>query len=284
MWNAAAQGRQCAASPLSLPVATPHHAHGHSTDSTMQSEQELTGRVALGTGAARNIGRSIALELAAAGAAVAINTRASRTEAEALAAEIRAGGGRAAAFLADIADGAAVARMHAAVAAELGTVDLLVLNASVRREVAFETMSFDEWRQVMSISLDGSFHCIQAVLPGMLKAGRGDIVTLAGDTALTGAVGKVHSSVAKNGLTGMTRALAREFGARGVNCIAPGFIASPMTDVLNEQQRDAILGRIPLGRLGTGDEIAAAAVYLASEEAAYVTGQTLHVNGGMYMS
>jgi 3-oxoacyl-[acyl-carrier protein] reductase len=255
----------------------------NSTDSTMQAEQELAGKVALVTGAAKNIGRAIALELAAAGAAVAINTRASRAEAEALAAEIRAGGGRAAVFLADIAEADAVAGMHATVVAELGPVDILVLNASVRREVAFETMSFAEWRQVMSISLDGAFHCIQAVLPGMLKAGRGDIITLAGDTALTGAVGKVHSSVAKNGLTGMTRALAREFGARGirVNCVSPGHINTVRANV--RAPRPDAGSHIPVGRYGEPGEIAAAVRFLCGPRAGFITGQTLHVNGGQWM-
>jgi 3-oxoacyl-[acyl-carrier protein] reductase len=283
MWNAAAQGRQCAASPLSLSVAGPLHTPGHSTDSNMQAEQELAGRVALVTGAAKNIGRAIALELAAAGVAVAINTRASRAEAEALADDIRGRGGRAGVFLADIAEADAVARMHAAVVAELGAVDILVLNASVRREVAFETMSFAEWRQVMSISLDGAFHCIQAVLPGMLRAGRGDIITLAGDTALTGAVGKVHSSVAKNGLTGMTRALAREFGPRGlrVNCVSPGHINTVRANA--RAPRPDAGSHIPVGRYGEPGEIAATVRFLCSPHAGFITGQTLHVNGGQWM-
>ncbi|MDP3715916.1 MAG: SDR family NAD(P)-dependent oxidoreductase, partial [Burkholderiales bacterium] len=178
----------------------------------MSAAPELAGQVALVTGAAKNIGRAIALELAAAGARVAINTRTSRAEAEAVVNEIRAAGGSAAVYMADIADAAQVAGMHADIAAALGPVDILVLNASVRREIPFADMSFEEWRQVMSISLDGSFHCVKAVLPGMLAAGRGSIITLAGDTALTGAVGKVHSSSAKSGLVGMTRALARELG------------------------------------------------------------------------
>ena len=190
----------------------------------MNTTAELAGKVALVTGAAKNIGRAIALELAAAGAKVAINTRASRAEAEAVAEEIRAAGGTAAVFIADIADAAAVKNMHAAVQSALGPVDILVLNASVRREIPFTEMTFDEWRQVMSISLDGSFHCIKAVLPGMLQKNHGTIITLAGDTALSGAVGKVHSSSAKSGLAGMTRALARELGPKGirVNCISPG--------------------------------------------------------------
>ncbi len=188
--------------------------------------KELAGRVALVTGAAKNIGRAIALVLAAAGAKVAINTRASRAEAEAVADEIRAAGGTAAVYMADIADADAVRQMGAAVASELGTVNILVLNASVRREIAFTEMTFDEWRQVMAISLDGSFHCVKAVLPGMIAAGGGNIITLAGDTALTGAIGKVHSSSAKSGLAGMTRALARELGPKGirVNCVSPGHL------------------------------------------------------------
>jgi 3-oxoacyl-[acyl-carrier protein] reductase len=190
----------------------------------MNTTAELAGKVALVTGAAKNIGRAIALELAAAGAKVAINTRASRAEAESVAEEIRAAGGTAAVFIADIADAAAVQNMHTAVQTALGPVDILVLNASVRREIPFTEMTFDEWRQVMSISLDGSFHCIKAVLPGMVQKNHGTIITLAGDTALSGAVGKVHSSSAKSGLVGMTRALARELGPKGirVNCISPG--------------------------------------------------------------
>lgn len=249
----------------------------------MRASTELAGRVALVTGAAKNIGRAIALELAAAGARVAINTRASRAEAEAVAAEIRAAGGSAAVYLADIADAEAVQRMHAAIAAELGTVDILVLNASVRREIAFETMAFADWRQVMGISLDGSFHCVQAVLPGMLRTGRGDIVTLAGDTALTGAAGKVHSSAAKSGLVGMTRALAREFAGRGIraNCVSPGHIDT--TRANPRAPRPEASAHIPLGRYGQADEIAATVRFLCSPGSGFITGQIIHVNGGQWM-
>lgn len=244
---------------------------------------ELAGKVALVTGAAKNLGRAIALELAAAGAAVAINTRASRAEADAAVAEIRAAGGKAAMYLADIADAAAVKSMHAAVVSELGPVDILVLNASVRREIPFMEMSFEEWRQVMGISLDGSFHCIQAVLPDMVKAGRGDVITLGGDTALHGAVGKVHSSAGKSGLAGMTRALAREFGPQGVrfNCVSPGHFNT--VRVGNRAARPAATGHIPLGRYGEPNEIAATVRFLCSPGAGFITGQTLHVNGGQWM-
>lgn len=249
----------------------------------MSASTELAGTVALVTGAAKNIGRAIALELAAAGAAVAINTRASRTEADAVAAEIRAVGGTAAVFIADIADAAAVQRMQAAVSAELGPVGILVLNASVRREIAFETMTLDAWRQVMSISLDGAFHCVQAVLPDMLKAGRGNIVALIGDTALTGAAGKVHSSAAKSGLTGMTRALAREFAGRGIraNCVSPGHFDT--TRANPRAPRPDASTHIPLGRYGDPREIATTVRFLCGPGGGFITGQIIHVNGGQWM-
>ena len=250
----------------------------------MTASTELAGRVALVTGAAKNIGRAIALELAAAGAKVAINTRASRAEAEAVAAEIRATGGTAAVYIADVADAAAVQTMCAAIAAELGTVDILVLNASVRREIAFTEMTFEEWRQVMAISLDGSFHCIKAVLAGMIAAGSGNIITLAGDTALNGAIGKVHSSSAKSGLAGMTRALARELGPKGirVNCVSPGHFDT--TRPVHRTARPSIHDNIPLGRLGVPTEIAATVRFLCGAGGGFITGQTVHVNGGQWIS
>jgi 3-oxoacyl-[acyl-carrier protein] reductase len=249
----------------------------------MDASRELAGTVALVTGAAKNIGRAIALELAAAGAAVAVNTRASREDAEAVAREIRDAGGRAAVFVADIADAAQVAAMHDAVAAELGPVGILVLNASVRREIAFETMAFADWRQVMSISLDGAFHCTQAVLPGMLEAGRGSIVALIGDTALTGAAGKVHSSAAKSGLVGMTRALAREFAGRGIraNCVSPGHFDT--TRANPRAPRPDASTHIPLGRYGDPREIASTVRFLCGPGGGFITGQIIHVNGGQWM-
>ncbi len=249
----------------------------------MNAFAELAGQVALVTGAAKNLGRAIALELAVAGAKVAINTRASRAEADAVAAEIRAAGGAATVCIADIADAKAVQTMCAAVAAELGPVNILVLNASVRREIPFTEMTFDEWRQVMAISLDGSFHCIKAVLPGMINAGGGNIITLAGDTALTGAVGKVHSSSAKSGLAGMTRALARELGPKNirVNCISPGHFDT--TRPAYREARPSAHGNIPLGRLGAAGEIAATTRFLCGPGSGFITGQIIHVNGGQWM-
>lgn len=244
---------------------------------------ELAGRVALVTGAAKNIGRAIALELAAAGAAVAVNTRASVAEAEAVVADIHAAGGKAAVFVADIAQAAAVTAMHRSVEQQLGPVTELVLNASVRREIPFTDMTFEEWREVMGISLDGSFHCIKAVLPGMLAAGSGNIITLAGDTAFNGAVGKVHSSAGKSGLAGMTRALARELGPQGirVNCVSPGHINTVRP--AHRAARPAAGSAIPLGRYGESAEIAATVRFLCSSGAGYITGQIIHVNGGQWM-
>lgn len=242
---------------------------------------ELEGRVALVTGGARNIGRDISLALAAGGAAVAVNTRSSREDADSVVQQIRDGGGRAERYLADISDAAAVRAMAEAVLARFGRIDILVLNASVRRETRFADMSFEEWRAVMALTLDGSFHCIQACLPSMRAAGGGHIVTLGGDSALLGAPTKVHSSAAKCGLIGMTRALARdlaEYGIR-VNCVSPGHIDTPRPP--HRPPRPPAEGLIPLGRYGRTDEVAAMVRYLCGPGGAYVTGQTLHVNGGM---
>lgn len=245
--------------------------------------KELAGQVALVTGAAKNIGRAIALELATAGAAVAINTRSSQAEAEQVAQEIRATGSAAEVCMADIADAAQVQTMFNSVMTRFGRIDILVLNASLRQEVRFTEMSFEQWRQIMAITLDGSFHCIKAALPAMIKAGGGNIIALTGDTALTGAVGKVQSSAAKSGLTGMVRALARELGENGirVNCVSPGHINT--TRPAHRSARPDAKGLIPLGRWGESQEIGAAVRFLCGPGGAYVTGQTLHVNGGQIM-
>lgn len=245
--------------------------------------RELTGKVALVTGGARNIGKAISLALASAGASVAVNTHTSRENAEAVADAIREGGGAAEIYMADIADATAVKSMGEAVVRRFGRIDILILNASIRREVAFKDMAFEDWRSVMSISLDGSFHCIKACLPSMIEAGAGSIVTLAGDTALLGAVGKSHNSAAKNGLVGLTRALAKELAADGirVNCVSPGNIDT--TRPAHRSQRADAKGTIPLGRWGDSDEIAATVRFLCGPGGGFITGQTIHVNGGQMM-
>ena len=244
---------------------------------------ELEGKVALVTGGARNIGRAISLALADAGAAVAVNTRASRDDAASVVQQIRDAGGDAESYLADISDAEAVQRMVAGARERFGRIDILVLNASVRRDVRFVDMDFEEWRRVMSLTLDGSFHCIQACLPAMRAAGGGSIVTLGGDSALSGAATKVHSSAAKMGLIGMTRALARdlaEYGIR-VNCVSPGHVNT--TRPAHRAARPDAHGLIPLARWGETDEIAAMVRFLCGPGGAYITGQTMHVNGGQAM-
>ena len=245
--------------------------------------KELAGKVALVTGAGQNIGRAIALDLASAGAAVAVNTRASREAAESVVREIQAAGGQAELCMADVADAEQVKRMIDGVIGRRGRIDILVLNASVRWEMRFTEMSFEQWRVPLSISLDGSFHCIKACLPSMLAAGGGSIVALTGSNVLTGAVGKVHSSAAKSGLTGMIRALARELGQQGIraNCVSPGMINTMRPDY-RAPRRDP-KGLIPLERRGESEEIAAAVRFLCGPGASYITGQTLHVNGGQTM-
>ena len=243
---------------------------------------ELAGKVALVTGAAKNIGRAIALELAAAGAAVAVNTRASREGADEAVKEIRAAGGEADVFMADIADAKQAKAMVEAVIRRFGRVDCLVLNASVRTERPFLELSYEEWRTPLSISLDGSFHLAQACLPSMLKNGGGAIVTLGGMTALSGSKGRVHGSVAKHGMVGMTRALAREFGEQGVrvNCIAPG-----QMNTTRAAGRTAHGGNelVPMKRKGEPEEIATTVRFLCGPGAGFISGQTIHVNGGQMM-
>ena len=245
--------------------------------------RELSGKVALVTGGAKNIGKAISLTLAHAGASVAVNTRSSREDADAVVKHITGAGGAAAVYMADIADATSVQAMCDAVIERFGRIDILVLNASIRREVLFRDMSFEQWRDVMSISLDGAFHCIKACLPSMIEGRGGSIVTLAGDTALLGAVAKAHNSAAKNGLIGLTRALAKELADDGirVNCVSPGHINT--TRPAHRAARPDAKGMIPLGRWGESDEIAATVRFLCGPGGGFITGQTLHVSGGQYM-
>jgi 3-oxoacyl-[acyl-carrier protein] reductase len=244
--------------------------------------RELAGQVALVTGGAKNIGRAISLALAAAGAAIAVNTLRSREDAATVVQEIRSAGGDAEFFLADIADAVAVRAMGEAVMKRFGRIDILVLNASQRREVLFKDMTFEEWRNTMSITLDGSFHCIKACLPSMLSNRGGSIITLGGDAVLLGGNRKAHNTTAKNGLVGLTRALAKELAGDGirVNCVSPGSIDT--TRPAHRSVREDAKDRIPLGRIGDPAEIATVVRFLCGPGGGFITGQTLHVSGGAF--
>lgn len=244
--------------------------------------RELAGKVALVTGGARNIGRAISLELAAAGAAVAVNTRRSAEDGEHVVQEIRTAGGDAELYVADIGDAAAARSMVDNALKRFGRIDFLVLNASVRTERPFLELSYEEWRTPLSITLDGAFHLTQACLPSMLKNGGGAIVTLGGMVSLSGAAKRVHGSVAKHGLVGLTRGIAREFAGDGIraNCIAPGTMDTVRASARAVRAAD---DTIPMKRKGAPEEIATAVRFLCGPAASYITGQTLHVNGGKMM-
>jgi 3-oxoacyl-[acyl-carrier protein] reductase len=246
------------------------------------NERELAGKVALVTGGARNIGRSISLELAAAGAAIAVNTRHSVEDGERLVQEIRTSGGDAELYVADIADAAAARGMVHNALKRFGRIDYLILNASVRTERPYLELSYEEWRTPLAITLDGAFYLTQACIPSMLENGGGAIVTLGGMVSLSGAAKRVHGSVAKHGLVGLTRGIAREFAGDGIraNCIAPGTMDTVRAAGRVVRTSD---DTIPMKRKGAPEEIATTVRFLCSPAASYITGQTLHVNGGKMM-
>lgn len=249
----------------------------------MNGARELEGRVAIVTGAGRNIGRVMALELARAGAAVVVNARTSRAEAEAVVNEITAFGGRATAVLADVVDPNAVDALVGAAVRQFGGIDILVNSAAVRRETAFEDLSFTEWREVLSIILDGAFLTAHAALPHLKKSGQGVVINIGGLSAHTGASGRAHVIAAKAGLAGFTRALAHELAGEGitVNCVSPGMIDTQRAG--GEPSHHA--GKLPpVGRRGTSEEVALLVRYLCGPAARYITGQTVHVNGGAFMA
>jgi 3-oxoacyl-[acyl-carrier protein] reductase len=242
---------------------------------------DLTGKTALVTGASGGLGAAIARALHARGASVALSgTR--RDMLEGLAAEFRT---RAHVEPCDLSDPASIEALVPAAEAALGSLDILVNNAGITRDNLFMRMKDADWDSVLAINLTAAFRLSRAALKGMMRRRYGRIVSITSVVGVTGNPGQGNYAAAKAGLIGMSKALAAEVASRGitVNCIAPGFIVSPMTDALSDKQRETILGSVPMGRLGEAPEIAAAAVYLASAEASYVTGQTLHVNGGMAM-
>jgi 3-oxoacyl-[acyl-carrier protein] reductase len=242
---------------------------------------DLTGKAALVTGASGGIGGAIARALHAQGAAVAL----SGTREAPLADLAGALGERAHVLPCDLGDASAVEALPKRAAEAMGALDILVNNAGLTRDQLFMRMSDEDWDRVIAINLTSAMRLSRGVLRGMMKARWGRIVNVTSIVGVTGNPGQANYAASKAGMIGMAKSLAAEVAGRGitVNCIAPGFIETAMTDKLTDEQKTRISAQIPAGRMGTGEEIAAAAVFLASPEAAYVTGQTLHVNGGMAM-
>jgi len=242
---------------------------------------DLTGKTVLITGASGGIGGAIARALHGAGAVVTLSgTRLAPLEE--LAAEL---GARAHVQTCDLSDAASVEALPKAASAAMGSVDILVNNAGVTRDNLFMRMSDEEWASVMEVNLTSTFRLCRGVLRGMMKARWGRIVNISSVVGATGNPGQANYAASKAGMIGMSKSLAYEVASRGitVNAVAPGFITTAMTDKLNEDQKSKILTQVPAGRMGSAEEIAAACLYLASPEAGYVTGATLHVNGGMAM-
>jgi 3-oxoacyl-[acyl-carrier protein] reductase len=242
---------------------------------------DLTGKSALVTGASGGLGGAIARALHGQGARVGL----SGTRREALAALAGELGERAFVLPGDLSDKQSVEALVPAAEAALGGLDILVNNAGMTRDNLFVRMKDEEWDEVIAVDLTAAFRLSRACHKGMMRRRFGRIIAITSIVGVTGNPGQGNYAAAKAGLIGMSKTLAAEVASRNitVNCIAPGFIASPMTDALNEKQREGILASVPMGRLGAGADIGAAVVYLASAEAAYITGQTLHVNGGMAM-
>jgi 3-oxoacyl-[acyl-carrier protein] reductase len=248
----------------------------------MSESQPLSGRVALVTGSARNIGRAIALELAHAGAAVLINARSAAADAESVAAEIRQAGGRAAVKLGDVSQPDAAAEIVAAATAAFGRLDILVNNASVRREVDFAELDYREWREILGITLDGAYLCSHAALAPLISAGGGTIVNIGGMSSHTGASRRAHVIAAKAGLVGLTRALAHDLAPHNitVNCVAPGLIQTVRASGKEPAHHGV---HKSLVRRGTSEDIAEVVGFLCGPKGRYITGQTIHANGGAFM-
>ncbi|MEA2838231.1 MAG: 3-oxoacyl-[acyl-carrier protein] reductase [Bradyrhizobium sp.] len=248
------------------------------------TERELGGKVAVVTGAGRNIGRAIALALAEAGASIVVNARSNRAEADAVAHEIEALGCQALVHIGDVADAAAVQAMGDTAAKHFGGIDILVNNAALRRERPFDEMSYAEWREIMDVTLDGAFHCVKACLPALKKSSAGTVVNIGGLSAHTGAKNRAHVVTAKAGLIGFTRALANDLAGDGitVNCVVPGLIGTPRPKDKPEPAHHLTHGTIT-GARGTPEDVAASVRFLCGPAARYVTGQAVHVNGGAYL-
>jgi 3-oxoacyl-[acyl-carrier protein] reductase len=242
---------------------------------------DLTGKTALVTGATGGIGAAIARVLHKQGATVAV----SGTRAEVLDTLKAELGERVHALAANLGKPEEVEKLVPAAEAAMGSLDILVNNAGITRDGLAMRMKDEDWAQVIDVNLTAAFRLARAAMRGMMKRRYGRIIGITSVVGVTGNAGQANYAASKAGMIGMTKALAQELASRNVtvNCIAPGFIATPMTDALNDKQKETIIAKVPAGRLGTSDDVAAAALYLASAEAAYMTGQTLHVNGGMAM-
>ncbi|WP_026692527.1 3-oxoacyl-[acyl-carrier-protein] reductase [Peribacillus kribbensis] len=246
---------------------------------------KLAGKNALVTGASRGIGREIAIALAKEGANVAVNYSGSKEKAEEVAAEIKKLGRDAFAIQCDVSNAEAVSEMVKQTADRFGTIDILVNNAGITKDNLLMRMKEDEWDDVISINLKGVFLCTKAVTRPMMKQRSGRIINVASIVGVSGNAGQANYVAAKAGVIGLTKTTAKELAPRGilVNALAPGFITTDMTDKLTEDMKQAMLGQIPLARLGEPADIAKVAVFLASNDSSYMTGQTLHVDGGMVM-
>jgi 3-oxoacyl-[acyl-carrier protein] reductase len=245
----------------------------------------LEGKIALVTGASQGIGRACAIALAAEGATVALAAR-GVDKLEAVAAEIAAAGGTAKAYALDVSSEDSIKSTAKAILADLGAVHILVNNAGITKDGLALRMKLADFEDVLRTNLTGAFLLTQAVISSMMKARWGRVINITSVVAQTGAAGQANYAASKAGMIGLTKSLAREFASRNitVNAIAPGFIETPMTEVLTEAQKTGILAQIPLARYGTDADIAAAVAFLAGDGAAYITGHTLDVNGGMYMA
>ena len=247
------------------------------------NDKELSGKVAVVTGSGRNIGRAIALSLAAGGATVVVNARSNKAEADAVVTEIEAPGGKAVAVMGDVAD-PTTAKNLAAAAQKLGRLDFLINNAAVRKETPLEKITFEEWRQVNGIILDGAFHCVQACVPLLRKSGAGAIVNIGGMSAHGGSKHRIHVLTAKSALVGFTKALAHDLAEDHVtvNYLSPGLINTARDPNAPEPQHHAVQKTLT-GARGRPDDIASVVRFLCGPGARYITGQTIHANGGAYL-
>jgi len=246
--------------------------------------KELNGKVAIVTGAGRNIGRAIALTLAEGGASIVVNARNNRAEAESVAREIESAGGKAQIHIGDVADANAVQALADTAAQQFGRIDILVNNAALRREKPFAEMDYAAWREILDVTLDGTFHCVKACLPALRQSKAGSIVNIGGLSAHTGAKNRAHVVTAKAGIIGFTRALAHDLADDGitVNCVVPGLIGTPRPRDTPEPAHHLTHQTIS-GERGRPEDVAAMVRFLCGPGARYVNGQAIHANGGAYL-